>query len=201
MANDNPSLLMWRPNAAVEEYTLPNGYQIRAMRRGEESAWCACMLHDMGVEELSCEQFIKKMGNESVREGYIYMVANERDEPVATATAQIKGENDPWLHMVSVKPTERGKKLAKPLVAAVLRRHMEEGRDGCYLFTQEYRTAAVKLYLDLGFLPVMNHPSYRVKFEQLAFDYGLPAIKCLDENRRPCEDILPKDHALVFGNN
>lgn len=201
MGNENPSLLMWRPNAPVVDYVLPEGYQIRLMRKGEESAWCACMLHDMGVEELSAAQFLRKMGDETVREGYIYMIANGQDEPVATATAQIKNQKDPWLHMVSVKPSERGKKLGKPLTAAVLRRHMQEGRDGCYLHTQEYRKAAVKMYLDLGFFPVMSHPSYRVKFEQLSFDYGLPHIKCLDENRQPCEDIQPKDHGLVFADD
>ncbi len=189
---------MWRPNVPLPNFALPEGYIIRELKKGEEEAWCECIGNDMGVHEVSLAAFRKRMGDKTVKPGSILVVADKNGMPVATATAQRKKFGEPWLHMVAVRESERGKKLGKPIVAAVLQRHLDNGKNGCYLVTQEHRVAAVKLYLELGFYPVMNHPSYRERYEQLAFNYNLPQIKCIDEKFHLCEDIKPVDHGLKF---
>eukprot|EP00668_Euglena_longa_P003558 GGOE01004159.1.p2 GENE.GGOE01004159.1~~GGOE01004159.1.p2 ORF type:complete len:116 (-),score=22.85 GGOE01004159.1:110-457(-) len=64
------------------------------------------------------------------------------------------GEAGRWglLHSMTLTPTLHGSGLAKPLLsnALGLMRHFH---NGCALQTEGHRLAAIKLYLDFGFLP------------------------------------------------
>ena len=68
-----------------------------------------------------------------------------RDEPTETATGRV--------HFVGALPAERGKGLGRAVVLAVMHYFRDRGFLRVYLGTQGYRTAAVQLYLSLGYDP------------------------------------------------
>jgi len=173
--------MVWNRDT-VNTYPLPPGYAIRPLEKGEEELWCECIIGDMGVNEVSAGQFNERVGDDpDVGEGNVLVIADADGVPAATACVQTQ-DGEPWLHLVSVKQSERGKGLGKPICAAVIQKHLDEGRPGCYLVTQDFRKAAVKMYLEMGFLPVMDHPSYKERYAALAKELGIEKITGIDEN-------------------
>jgi mycothiol synthase len=57
------------------------------------------------------------------------------------------------VHYVAALPEERGKGLGRAVVVAALHYFRDRGFERVMLGTQGYRTAAVQLYLSLGFHP------------------------------------------------
>lgn len=187
-----PALRMWRPDVELPVFTLPKGYRVRLLAEDEGEAWCACVLNDMGIDKISQELFKAKMlDDENVPKNSIFCVEDEKGVPVATATAQLKLNGDvAHLHMVGVRENARGKGLGLSVCAAVVQKHRDEGRMNCFLSTHDWRLPAVKHYLKLGFLPVLNHESARGRWAILAKTFNIPSILCVNEDLSPAEDIL-----------
>jgi GNAT superfamily N-acetyltransferase len=191
--DDLPSLKMWRPNGDITIPPLPEGFKIRRLDwKTEGACWCSCFIKDdMGVCETTQELFEDKMAHDaSVPPNSIFVVADENDIPVATATAQIKeAAGLPYLHMVAVRPDMTGRGLGFAVNAAVIEEHRRNGRNGCWLVTQDWRKAAVKLYVKLGFRAVMIHDSLPERWKSLAEELKMPVVKCVDGDTNPLPDI------------
>lgn len=189
---DLPALRMWRPSVPLPAYCLPDGYNIRKLENDEGEAWCACLLNDMGIDSISQELFKEKMlDDENVPDGSIFCVEDEKHVPVATATAQLKKEgNVASLHMVGAKESARGKGLGLAVCAAVVQKHLDDGYEGCFLTTHDWRLPAVKHYLKLGFLPVLNHESTRGRWEIIEKTFHMSSIPCVNEDLSHAEDII-----------
>lgn len=187
-----PALRMWRPDSELPVFALPQGYRIRLLADDEGEAWCACVLNDMGVDKISQELFEAKMlDDENVPKNSIFCVEDENHTPVATATAQLKLDgNVPHLHMVGARESARGKGLGLPVCAAAVQKHLDEGFAGCYLTTHDWRLPAVKQYLKLGFLPVLNHESARGRWGIIAKIFNIASIPCVNEDLSQAEDII-----------
>ncbi|HZK39806.1 MAG TPA: GNAT family N-acetyltransferase [Clostridia bacterium] len=187
-----PALRMWRPDVELAVFPLPQGYRVRLLADDEGEAWCACLLNDMGVDKISQELFKEKMLEDvNVPENSIFCVEDESGVPVATATAQLKLEGDgPHLHMVGVRESARGKGLGLPVCAAAVQKHRDEGRANCFLSTHDWRLPAIKHYLKLDFLPVLNHESVRERWSVLLKTFNIPSIACVNEDLSPAEDII-----------
>jgi mycothiol synthase len=189
---DLPALRMWRPNTPLPVCSLPQGYSIRLLRDDEGEAWCACLLNDMGIDVISQELFKEKMLDDAdVPSDSIFCVEDEKHLPVATATAQLKKEgNVATLHMVGAKESARGKGLGLAVCAAAVQKHLDEGYEGCFLTTHDWRLPAVKHYLKLGFMPVLNHESMRGRWQIIAKTFQLASIPCVNEDLSFAEDII-----------
>lgn len=183
ISHDLPALKMWRPNVPLPEVALPSGYRLRLLKNNEGKAWCSCLLNDMGVDKLSQKLFKEKMlDDENVPSGSIFCVEDENGVPVATATSQIKEGRHANLHMVGVREDIRGKGLGFAVCAAAVRKHREEERMECFLTTHDWRLPAIKQYLKLGFLPVLNHETMRRRWEIILKTLGISSSLCVNEN-------------------
>lgn len=60
-----------------------------------------------------------------------------------------------WL---AADPTHSGHRLGMALSAAVTARFIEAGYERIHLFTEDFRLAALKTYLKLGYVPVLYAP-------------------------------------------
>ena len=60
---------------------------------------------------------------------------------------------------VAVDPDHRGKALGFIVTAAATNRLIEAGYGHIYLLTDDFRLAALKTYLRLGYVPFLFHPS------------------------------------------
>ena len=184
------TLKMFRPaelgKASAE---IANGFTVREMRPGEEADWSYACLNSFDIESVTAEYYEKMMANDKgVRMQDVFFVCKE-DKPVGTATARME-EADPFLHFVAVNPDFRGYKLALPVIAAVINRHLEMGRDGCFLWTDDWRVPAVKSYLNLGFLPVLFNEGAREAWEKEIRLFGINRLKAYNADMSPAEDIV-----------
>ena len=89
------------------------------------------------------------------------------EEVVGTATAWESSERrgHGMVHYVAVLPKHRGKRLGFMLVARVLQLLERMGYPDVWLSTDDFRLAAIRVYLELGFEPASAHPSHKERWE------------------------------------
>ncbi len=102
--------------------------------------------------------------------------ATRAEVPVGVAAAERRGD---WVELgwVAVSPADRGRGLGLAVCAALTRQLLKSGETKVFLSTQDHRLAALKIYLSLGFHPVVRGKGerWRAVHEQL----GLQPIKAL----------------------
>lgn len=182
-------LKMWRPaDMPLPDYPIPEGFSIRVMRPGEEAMWAYCCLGEFGVTDVSDAYYKRTMDDFPM--DHVYYVCNKDDHPVATASCQVKNEGEPFLHYIAVNPDYRGCKLAKPLIAQILKRHVEEGRYGCFLTTDDPRLPAIKTYLTMGYCPVLWSDDARERWEKALAALGIERVAAYMPDLTQVEDIV-----------
>ena len=90
--------------------------------------------------------------------------------PIATATAWLydkSPDSTGYVHMVGAMPEWKGRGLGYQVSLAALHEMKREGKKDAVLHTDDFRLAAVKIYLSLGFEPEMNHESHESRWEQV----------------------------------
>lgn len=134
-------------------YKLPRGYTIRTYRGGDEKHYVKLM-RSAGFEKWDNTGDVLKT---TLPGGIFFVVHNASGKIVATACANHKpvslhprgGE----LGWVAVNPEHRGKKLGCIVCSAVINRFIKAGYRRIYLATDDFRLAAIKIYLNMGFVP------------------------------------------------
>jgi mycothiol synthase len=104
----------------------------------------------------------------------VTFVVEEGARLVATASVRYvpRFPESGYVHWVGVDPMARGRRLGTEVMAAVVRRFAEDGRDSAVLETDDFRLPAIASYLGQGFVPQYPEPDHEVRwsliFEQLA---------------------------------
>ena len=168
----------------IPQYPLPYGYSIRTFRRGEGPLWAEISVAAGTIVsmDVAMDSFTKNFLEpvEDMESRCFFVVHNETDRAVGTAMAWFApefgdGENYGRVHWVSMVPEFQGKRLAKPMLCAVLNR-LAESHDKATLVTQTFRKAAVNLYLDLGFRPFFTDPTCPQAWKDLAEELKHPTL-------------------------
>jgi tRNA-Thr(GGU) m(6)t(6)A37 methyltransferase TsaA len=150
--------------AGLPPVEMPEGYSLRTYRPGDEAAWAKIM--DTGIRrpdrdwtpELVRERLIDRPQFDPAS---LFFIVARDGEPVATACAwtRVPGETEVGMvHMVCCRPEHRGRRLGYWVTLAVLHRFRERGFREADLSTDDFRLAAIRTYLDLGFEPAHTHP-------------------------------------------
>jgi len=159
-----PQLRMRRPDlAGLPPVEMPEGYALRAYRPGDEEAWAAIMNTGirLGSGDWTAELCREKLTGRPQFDPAGLFLATFGGQPVGSACAWVKQPEEAQvgeLHMVCVLPEHRGRRLGYWLSLAALRRFAERGFREVGLSTDDFRLAAVRTYLDLGFQPEHTHP-------------------------------------------
>lgn len=99
----------------------------------------------------------------------------EYSQPSATAAVQLE-ENRAVVHMVATHPYAAGKGFGKYVVDAALKCIRDTGMKVAELLTDDFRLAAIKTYLELGFEPVIEDEEmegrWKAVMEKLAEEKG-----------------------------
>jgi len=131
---------------------VPEGLELRTLRAGDEAQWAKLMTGAIGVwdEESTARLFL---GDHGVKQdGVFFLVAS--DDYVATATDKRLPELQVgYLHMVAVAPLYRGRGLGRCISLVALLHMRERGCRRVVLDTDDFRLAAIRTYLRLGFAP------------------------------------------------
>lgn len=99
-------------------------------------------------------------------EGVFFLVTG--DEYVATATdKRLPGSDIGYLHMVTVAPLYRGRRLGRWISVAALRHMRTRGCQQAVLDTDDYRLPAIGTYLALGFVPDILSPDHPGRWRKI----------------------------------
>jgi mycothiol synthase len=155
-------LRMLRPHLEdLPAIAVPAGYHLRTYRPGDEGAWAEIMGSSDGLgREWTVEKVRERMIEREQFEpaGMFFATCDaEGGKPVASATAWRQPVRQRALgnvHMVCALDAHRGRGLGRLVTLAVLRYLRERGFQMADLSTDDFRLAAIKSYLGLGFVPV-----------------------------------------------
>lgn len=182
-------LMKWNAQqlGAVE---LPEGYhEYRFTRGGDEvfteekfkKQWID--IRDKNHSEEQVKWFYTVYDDMRVPDDGFFCVLDKDGTIVATAHIQL-GEHTPdsaTVHAVAASEEHRGKKLGKAVTVMVMRYAFEKGIKELYLTTDDWRTAAVNLYIRLEFMPVMYEDDMRERWTKLIRENGYENVAIIDE--------------------
>ena len=155
----------------------PTGYRLRTAVAGDADAYAA--LFAASYPELGRREIFDELLEKSLPGGFFVAESVETGEMVASAVAALfprerypEGASLQWL---MVHPAHRGKGLGVLVSAAATKRLTEAGFARSYLETQEPRFAAIWIYFQLGWRPVLHsdemHDRWRAVCVRLGVDF------------------------------
>ena len=163
---------------ALEPPSLPPGYALRTYRPGDEDAWLAILnTGDFGVWDR--DRLDRMLAGERAplpREAIFF--ATRDDVPVGTACVfqgPLESGEVGELGWVAVHPDHRGRGLGLAICRAALTFVRDRGLHYCYLGTEDFRLAAIKTYLQLGFQPEILDPTQSARWAALRRAVGQPS--------------------------
>ncbi len=164
MSEGLPQLVMRRPRLDdLPEPAPPPGYEIRDFKEGDQEGWNEVM--ELAFEwEPGQADFETMMRSDSAYQpGRVKVVVTPQGRVVATAScwSVVKLDDDHRsLHYVATHPDHRGRRLGHLVSLAAMHQAVAEGGRSMELLTDDFRDAAIKTYLRMGFVPVYSHQSH-----------------------------------------
>lgn len=163
--------------AGLPPVELPAGYTLRSSLPGDGCCWSSILNEAFGGERTE-ESFMKEMlEHPAYRAERILFICAPDGEPCATASAYQQGEwgeHTGYVHYVAVRPGHAGKALGYQVSLAVLHRFTEEDYFDAVLQTDDFRVAAIKTYLRLGFHPLLAHENHPQRWRIVLHGLGIP---------------------------
>jgi len=158
---------------------VPRGYSWRRYRRGDAKAWVEMV--GRTICPYTEEKFLVELrdGPYFDRKRLFFIVHKQTGRPVATACAGVASRHTRrhgYVHFVAVLPEYQGKGLGKAIMRVVLRSFARRGFSDAILHTDDCRKPALKLYLDLGFVPRHLEPDHPARWAAVLDALGVPPI-------------------------
>jgi GNAT superfamily N-acetyltransferase len=174
----------------IPQYAMCAGYTMRSFRDGDRQTW-------LSVEEAS-ETFGKITGQSFdgsfcgdlrvLRRRMFFLVGPDgRDCGTISAWYDRRYRRMTWgrIHWLAITPAHRGKGLSKAMMTYAMNRLKAFGHRRAMLATQTPRIAAIKTYLDFGFVPDMTAEDAECRWAMVREVISHPAIdKALRRRKR-----------------
>ncbi len=173
-----PQLLMRRPHLRdVPAVVLPEGYELRPFRAGDETGWNALM--DLAFERRPGQSdFTREMAaDDAYRPERVKLILDRTESIVATASCWLLprfGDEAAMLHWVARHPDHGGRRLGSVVSLAVLHQAIAEGLLRAFLLTDDFRVPALRIYLRMGFDPVITHGSHPGRWRRILEELDWP---------------------------
>ena len=158
---DAPQLRMvWPTGARACPLVQPaDGYAVRTYRPGDEHAFSSLMAR-MDFDPWTAAKLAYNV-KRIIPDGWVF-ITHESGDVVATAmclhnyTGRSPYTGD--VGWVACHPDHRGQRLGRCLCAHVTRRFLDAGYTAIQLHTESFRLAAIKTYLNAGYVPSIPSP-------------------------------------------
>jgi Acetyltransferases len=154
----------------------PAGYSLRTYRPGDEAGFYRLMAGAgwPGWDDQRLAPWKARM----LPKCWFLVVHNASQEIVASAMGiQDHSDLHPFggeLGWVACDPAHQGQKLGTVVCSAVTARLLEIGYDDIHLYTEDWRLAALKTYLRLGYQPMLLDQSYYQRWQQICQKLNWP---------------------------
>jgi mycothiol synthase len=149
---------------------IPEGYALRTYQPGDET--CFFSLMELAGWPNWDEQKLKPWLFRILPQGWFMITEETSGKIVATAMAT---HDYTWKYpfcgevgWVAADPAHSGKGLGFTVVAAVTARFLDIGYQHIHLFTEHWRLAAIKIYLKLGYIPLIDKPEAKELWYQIS---------------------------------
>jgi mycothiol synthase len=157
-------------------YPVPGGYSLRAYRQGDAGAYIGLMRR-AGFSQWD-ESKAQRVFDTMYPGGVYFVVRSAGGALVATAAAQDQphhvhpaGGEMGW---VAADPDHRGQGLSYVVVSLATRRLLAEGHQDVYLRTDDARLPAIRVYLNLGFVPFLYLPDMARRWQAVCAALDMP---------------------------
>ena len=177
---EKPQLLMRWPSSKLSDRVEPNtcdDYTVRGYHEGDESSFLE--LVGFGDFDPWDDEKLRYNLGQTIPGGFFLATENSTGRPVATILC---------LHNYSGRipfcgeigwtvchPEHRGKSLGYSIGAHATNRFLDAGYSDIRLRTEYYRLAAIKTYLQLGYVPILDCdetvPMWRDICESLSWEF------------------------------
>jgi mycothiol synthase len=146
--------------ASLPPPLVPAGYHLRTYQQGDEVAFYRVMeAAGFGIWD---DDRLKVWIGRIIPDGWYFVIHTGSREIVATAMAlHDHSDQHPFggeLGWVAADPAHTGQGLGMAVCAAVTMRMIAAGYRNIHLYTEQWRLAAIKTYLKLGYVPFLYLP-------------------------------------------
>ena len=180
----NYSVRMLRENMEnIPQFPIPEGYAIRNYRPNEGHIWTRILKAGEPYMEIDDGLFDREFGRHlSVLEDRSFYLTTDAGEKIGTITAWWQNiDREVWgqIHWVVIHPDYQGRGLSKPMMSVAMTR-LRQSHERCFLGTSTGRMAAIKVYLDFGFIPDLSVENSREAWTEVASVLAHPILKELN---------------------
>lgn len=178
-------IYMVRPNLEnIPQVDVPDGYRIRTLRPDEGGLWTDIWREADPWTQLGPGMFAHQFGDDlPALQWRSFIVENEQGVAVATTTAwynrSYKGDDYGQIHWVATRQSHWRRGIGKAMLSYALQQ-MARWHDKAFLGTQTQRVPAIKLYLDFGFVPDLDHPGAREAWREVKAALHHPVLEALE---------------------
>ncbi len=168
----------------IPDVSFPDGFAIRPMRPGEAAVWTDLHRDSEPHFDIPDTLFHDQFGMDlPAIERRCFFVVDDSGSAVGASSAwysrDFKGGDWGRIHWVATRRACQRRGLARAAVAHCLKR-LAEWHDRAYLTSSTARLGAIKLYLDLGFVPDLDGPDAREAWAEVRAELGHPVLDALD---------------------
>lgn len=199
-----PQLRMVRPTLEdLPSAILPDGYSWRTFHSGDEAAWID-LLHTGDFGTWDAARLAKLLAGERAPlppECVVFLTQNDVPIGVAGAFLHPDGVELGW---VVIHPKHRGRGLCRPLCVLTLEAGRRAGGVKAFLKTEDYRPAAIRTYIGLGFTPEMTapaHPAWWKAYQEIVIEQSSPALIFRPLSESDLDELLFSPRSRPHGAN
>ena len=146
---------------------LPEGYVLRAFEPGDLPGLAAILT--VAFNTAWDEEKVRRDLSEAPDVDGVYVIA-QGGSPVATASARLLPDRFPgsgYVHWVGTDPRHQGKGLGTLVSRRVLEHFRAANLADAVLETDDFRLAAIRSYLKLGFIPEYPDVSHKMRWARV----------------------------------
>ena len=183
-------LMRWIPEK-LSDSILPEGFGFHRWKRGGDEVFTVEMFKKQWMEmrdptpgDFTEKWFYTMYNDMRVPDDGFFLVTAPSGTICSSACIQY-GQRDPesaTVHEVQTDEKYRGLGLGRAIMIKVMNDAFQKGFPILYLTTDDWRIPAIKLYLHLGFLPVLYEPDMLSRWQALLEVVGEKSIKCISED-------------------
>lgn len=156
---------------------LPEGFELHVLQKDEWEKYFELRV-DCGFDLWNDEKIIDFYGKHAIKDGIIVIKENSTGKLVASATAEYGELDNPavpsTLGWVMTRPGYGGKGFGRAVSIAATKMLFDAGLAPVYLLTDDFRTAAVALYLKMQWKPWLFQDDMIERWQKLCNDLNYP---------------------------